>query len=129
LWRTLDSGTEGRPVWLGSVTFDRGSGVSRYTGQVTHHIAPDLDAERDSLVNDLTGAGMVTTLYKVSGIGPTLNGHNGEGDPYYTDGEIKMAALVAGGRTRSEPATAVPSPPLGALKDTIWKRVMRALSR
>jgi hypothetical protein len=128
-WKTLDSGSEGRPVWLGSVTFDRGSGVSRYTGQVTHHIAPDLDAERDSLVDDLTGAGMVTTLYQVSGTGPTLSGRNGEGDPYFTDGEIKTAMLVAGGRTRSEPATVLPSPPLVALKDTIWKGASSALGQ
>ena len=25
---------------LGSATFDRGVGLSRYTGQITHHIAP-----------------------------------------------------------------------------------------
>ena len=126
-WKTLDSGTEGRPVWLGSVTFDRGSGMSRYTGQITHHIAPDLDAERNRLLADLTAAGMVTTLYQVSGIGPTLNGRNGEGDPYYTDGAIRMAVLVVGGQRRTEPATTLPTPPLVALKDTIWKRAAEAI--
>ena len=39
-WKTLDSGSEGRPLWLGSVTFDRSSGLSRYTGQINHHITP-----------------------------------------------------------------------------------------
>src|SRR5829696_1584520 len=39
-WKTLDSGSEGRPLWLGSVTFDRSSGLSRYTRQITHHITP-----------------------------------------------------------------------------------------
>lgn len=125
-WRTLDSGSEGRPVWLGSVTFDRGSGVSRYTGQVTHHIAPDLDAERDGIVDDLTRAGMVNTTYQVFGIGPTLRGRNGEGDPYYTDGEIRMAVLVEGGQARTEAPIAYPSPPLAALKNTIWKRAASA---
>jgi hypothetical protein len=48
-WQVLDKGTDGRPVWLGSVTFDRGVGLSHDTGQVTHHIAPDIDAERDGL--------------------------------------------------------------------------------
>ena len=85
------------------MTFDRGSGVSHYTGQITHHIAPDLDAERNRLLADLTAAGMVTTLYQVSGIGPTLNGRNGGGDLYYTDGEIRMAVLAVGGQPRTEP--------------------------
>ena len=56
-WQVLDKGTDGRPVWLCSVTFDRGVGLSRYTGQVTHHIGPDIDAERDLLMRDLRDAG------------------------------------------------------------------------
>ena len=48
-WLALDQGDAGLPVWLGSATFDRSVGVSHYTGQVTHHIAPDIDAERDLL--------------------------------------------------------------------------------
>ena len=47
LWLVLETGTDGRPVWLGSITFDRGVGLSHDTGQVTHHIGPDIDAERD----------------------------------------------------------------------------------
>ena len=81
---------EGRSVWLGSVTLDRGVGFSRYTGQITHHIAP---AERQFMIGELTGAGLASTLYTVSGIGPTLDGRNGEGDWYYTDGEIEIRSL------------------------------------
>jgi len=44
LWKTLEKGAEQRPVWLGSATFDRSVGISHYTGQITHHIAPDIDA-------------------------------------------------------------------------------------
>ena len=58
-WQVLEKGTDGRPVWLGAVTYDRGVGLSRYTGQVTHHIGPDIDAERDLLMRDLTAAGML----------------------------------------------------------------------
>ena len=87
---------EGRAVWLGAVTFDRGVGLSHDDGRVTHHIAPDIDAERDLLTADLRTAKVVETIYEVTGIGPTVDGHNGEGDPYYTDGEIKISVLVAG---------------------------------
>jgi hypothetical protein len=122
-WKVLENGQEDRPVWLGSVTFDRGVGVSRYTGQITHHIAPNIDAERDGLIGDLVRAGMVATHYQVSGIGPTLNGQNGEGDPYYTDGEIWMAVLVAAGEKRTQPPTELTSPALVTAKDGIWNAV------
>ena len=57
LWQVLEKGTDGRPVWLGSITFDRGVGLSHDTGQVTHHIGPDIDAERDLLMHDLRDGG------------------------------------------------------------------------
>ena len=34
-WKVLDQGQEKRPVWLGDATFDRGVGVSHYTGAIT----------------------------------------------------------------------------------------------
>jgi hypothetical protein len=119
-WLALEKGTDGRPVWLGAVTYDRGVGFSRYTGQVTHHIGPDIDAERDLLMRDLTEAGMIDALFQISGIGPTLFGRNGGGDPYYTDGEIDVGSLVIGGVKRTEPPSTLPPPPLIALKDQIW---------
>src|ERR1700755_1338573 len=59
LWQVLEKGASGRPVWLGSITFDRGVGLSHDTGQVTHHIGPNIDAERRLLMEDLGGAGVV----------------------------------------------------------------------
>ncbi|MGO8656156.1 LssY C-terminal domain-containing protein, partial [Rhizobium ruizarguesonis] len=44
LWQTATVGADGQPLWLGSASFDRGVGVSHDTGQITHHIGPDLDA-------------------------------------------------------------------------------------
>ena len=129
LWLVLEKGEEGRPVWLGATTFDRGVGLSRYTGQVTHHIAADIDAERDLLVADLNRAGMVTAIYQVTGVGPTLNGRNGEGDLYYTDGEIRIARLVVDGHKATAPAVMLDSPPLVAWKDALWRNVSRAVGR
>jgi hypothetical protein len=120
LWLVLEKGTDGRPVWLGSVSFDRGVGLSHETGQVTHHIGPDIDAERNLLMRDLREAGMVQTLFQISGTGPTLLGRNGEGDPYYTDGEIDVASLVVDGVKRAETPEILPPPPLIVLKDQIW---------
>src|SRR5450631_2687575 len=128
MWLVLETGMDGRPVWFGSITFDRGVGLSHDTGQVTHHIGPDIDAERDLLMQDLREAGMVQTLFQISGTGPTLLGRNGEGDPYYTDGEIDMASLVVDGVRRTEPPEILPPPPLIALKDRIWHGVRNAVT-
>lgn len=129
LWRVLERGAEGRPVWLGSATFDRGIGLSHYTGQVTHHIAPDIDAERDLVVADLTKAQMVEATYSVSGVGPTFNGRNGEGDLYQTDGEIQFARLVADGRKRAAPPDVLSAPPWIDMKDAIWHGVANAFGQ
>lgn len=106
LWQVSDHGRDGRPVWLASATFDRGVGFSRYTGQITHHIGADVDAERDFVVNDLMQAKTVMQVYDVTGSGPTFYGRNGEGDPYFTDGEVKVAVLA-------------PDPGAGAVKAPI----------
>jgi len=123
LWLVLEKGTDGRPVWLGSITFDRGVGFSHDTGQVTHHIGPNIDAERDLLMHDLRAAGMVEVFFQISGIGPTLIAWNGEGDPYHTDGEIDVARLVSDGIKRTEPPTTLRPPELIALKDQVWHGV------
>jgi hypothetical protein len=128
-WKVLESGEEKRPVWLGAATEDRGVGVSTYTGAVTHHINADLDAERALLAADLEAAGMVEAKYQVTGIGPTIAGRNGEGDPYYTDGEIWVLRLVEACRKREGPAVTIPSPPATELKDQIWRAIAKAVAQ
>ncbi len=55
--RPLKQVRDGAPLWLGSASFDKGVGLSHDTGQITHHIGPDVDAERDNLIADLEKAG------------------------------------------------------------------------
>jgi hypothetical protein len=124
LWHVLDIGLEGRPIWLGASTYDRAVGLSHYTGQVTHHIAPQIDKERDFLAAELKNAGMVKALYTVTGTGPTLFGHNGEGDLYQTDGEIWIVQLVVKGNKRTEPPLILDPPTLVQAKNTIWNALM-----
>lgn len=127
LWKVLESGTDGGPVWLGSATFDSGVTLSRDTGQVTHRIAANIDEERDRLIAELNDAHMVRSIYQMKGIGPTLNGRNGEGDPYYTDGEIWVARLVSGGKEAEKPAEMLPAPVLIQIKDTAFSWGSRAV--
>lgn len=92
-WQTKKSDSEGRPIWLGSASFDRGVGLSHDTGQITHHIGPDVDAERDLVIGDLTKAGEISSSYEIPGVGNTKDGRNGGGDPYYTDGKALIGKL------------------------------------
>ena len=126
-WQVLSKGEEGRSVWLGAATFDRDVGFNRFNGQVTHHIGADIDAERDLLVDALKGAKVVEAVYEVTGIGPTLDGVNGEGDPYHTDGEIKIARVVEGWRSRVETPLELTNPPVIDLKNLIWGNAVDAL--
>jgi len=126
-WEVLKQGDENRPVWLGSATFDRDVGLSRYTGQVTHHIAPDIDAERDGLTNDLENSKVVEAVYEVSGVGPTFIGRNGEGDRYFTDGEVKISRLVSGCNRTADTVIELKNPPLVDLKNETWKAIARLL--
>jgi LssY-like putative type I secretion system component LssY len=120
LWLVLAKGSDAAPVWLGSATYDSGVTLSRDTGQVTHKIAPNVDAERDRLMDDLNKAQVVARIYQVKGIGPTLNGRNGEGDPYYTDGEIWLARLVRRGEKATTIAEKEQPPQLILIKDAVF---------
>jgi hypothetical protein len=97
-WRAEPLDADGRPLWIGDATFDRSAGISHLTGQITHHIAPDIDAERDQLMADLVAAGHLADRYRWPGIGATLDGRNAAGDHYYTDGVIEVGILKASPR-------------------------------
>lgn len=93
-WRAEKVDEDGRPLWFGAGTFDTKVGFSHTTGQVTHHISADVDQERDKLMNDLTQASQVATVYWVDGFHEKLEGKNGGGDPYHTDGWLAVGVTV-----------------------------------
>lgn len=91
-WRS-DQVIDGRPVWFGAVTFDTKAGFSHRTGQITHHIGPDIDSERDELMAGLNRRHLLAKIYQIRGIGPTRKGKNGGGDRYFTDGMVAVGVL------------------------------------
>jgi hypothetical protein len=127
LWVILDEGVEQRPLWLGSATFDRSVGISRYTGQITHHIAPDIDAERDLAITELSRVGVLFEIYQVSGVGPTIGGRNGGGDPYFTDGEITVGVIRADAAPSDALPKKSPNPAHIELTTTLWSMMRRLL--
>jgi hypothetical protein len=80
-------------LWIGAATFDRTMGLSRFTGELMHHIDPDVDAERETLLADLACAGRVSARDYQEGAQGAVRGKNGGGDPYFTDGRIAVARL------------------------------------
>ena len=82
----------GNDHWLAAASFDRGVGLSLFTLQITHHIGPDVDQERDAVGAVLVNNGWAYTGLVKSGV---LGGRwlrNGGGDRYRTDGAIKIFA-------------------------------------
>jgi hypothetical protein len=91
-WQTTAE-EAGRPVWVGSAVFDKRVGFSHTTGQITHHTAPDVDAERDMLFRDLDQAGQLAEQYVVPDFHKVHEGRNGGGDPWRTDGSLYMGMI------------------------------------
>src|SRR3954447_12624121 len=87
-WKTENVDRDGRPIWIGSASYDERVGLSHTTGQITHHIAPDVDTERDRLFTDLESTGDVAEQYTIDRFHSELQGRNGGGDPWHTDGSL-----------------------------------------
>ena len=92
LWRT-ERIDENRDVWIGAAIYDMGVELSRTTGQVTHHIAPDIDVERDFLIHDLQKSGSLVELRWEDDFHENKSGRNGGGDPWHTDGRLAIVVL------------------------------------
>jgi hypothetical protein len=92
-WKWDQLSPEGRPVWFGAATYDERVGLSHTTAEITHHIAADIDTERDHVIGTLEQTGVLATVYLVEGFQKALEGHNGGGDPWHTDGNLSVAVL------------------------------------
>ncbi len=119
-WLSPELGQGDRPMWIGSATFDKSVGFSHRTGQVTHHIAADVDAERDKLFDDLQRAKELIRLYQVTGIGLTVNGRNGGGDWFYTDGEMTIGVISERNRLVTAQPTMEENPKPVEWKNRVW---------
>jgi hypothetical protein len=92
-WKTEKTYGDGRPIWIGSASFDERVGLSHTTGQITHHISGDVDAERDHLFDNLEATGKLMDQYSVDDFHTQREGRNGGGDRWHTDGRLLVGAL------------------------------------
>lgn len=129
LWQAQDFSTDSRrPLWLGSATFDSRVELSHYIGQITHHINANIDQERDRLIQSLEQVHQVSSLYQVTGIGATLQGYNGDGDRYYTDGELTVGVLAIHNAAQPASPSQPSNPAPVAIKNRAWS-LLRHLFR
>jgi hypothetical protein len=91
-WR-MRSEPSGRTLWVGAATFDLYVGVSHFTGEVMHHIDPDVDAERDKVLADLSHTGRLGEVRTVAEFRPSGPGQNCAGDMYRSDGQLVIGTL------------------------------------
>lgn len=86
-WQTGIVTPDGDAIFVGAASFDDGIDWG-----VTHHIAPDVDAERDYLGQDLRQTGLVVSDSKFQAAKPGI-GQNFNGDPWFTDGDAIILTL------------------------------------
>jgi hypothetical protein len=95
-WRSEQLDDDGRPLWLGAATLDKGVGLSHTEGEITHHISSDIDDERDKVINDLKLAGAIVRVYWIDDFRQPPQGKNGGGDRWQTDGRMEVGVMGTG---------------------------------
>ena len=92
-WRAPKAHASGAPLWIGSASFDRSVGLSHTTGQITHHIAADIDTERNHVIASLNATGKLADIVPVENFHTVREGRNGGGDPWRTDGTLVLGVI------------------------------------
>jgi len=92
-WRSAEVDAQGEPLWLGAATYDERVELSREAGGVTHKISADIDRERNKLLVDTHGRGVLDGYYFVDRFHHHREGRNGGGDPYFTDGRLAVGVI------------------------------------
>jgi len=94
-WESDKHGSDGRPIWVGAAIFDKRVGLSRTTAEFTHLTDANVDAERDVLFKDLEQTGELAEVIVVEGFHKVLEGRNGQGNRWYTDGNLYEGVIAA----------------------------------
>jgi hypothetical protein len=94
----------GRRVWVGQVSRDIGVRLTdKAWNLTTHKIGPDVDFDRNYLLQDLLLSGFVERYGYVDGVGAAsmeAPRTNLTGDPYFTDGQ--RLVIVLGSKAKAQ---------------------------
>ncbi|MHB1022005.1 MAG: LssY C-terminal domain-containing protein [Acidobacteriaceae bacterium] len=92
VWKT-DEIIDGKPLWVGSSTHDNGFETDQRNGNVTHHIDPDIDQERDFILHSFDAAGNFSSAAYVLPANPFSSGKTATGGSFHSDGRILVMEL------------------------------------
>lgn len=87
LWKT-ETLTSAQNIWVGQASYDSGIELSATNHFPTHHIAPTVDWERNSVGADLQRTGLVKAEVAAAFADPIFYARNGSGDFYESDGDV-----------------------------------------
>lgn len=93
-WDTGAKSADGRTVWVGGATRDIKVEISKVTHLPTHKISPDVDAERENVLDCLDRSGWVIAEGWEANFGKPTEQRNSLGDVYFTDGRRVVLSLA-----------------------------------
>lgn len=94
VWETPMKDRLGRPFWAIAATKDVAVKWNYKELAPTHQISPDIDAERQVVVDDFRESGQIKARYQVQSLPQGYKGINGGGDEFFTDGRVEVLELV-----------------------------------
>jgi undecaprenyl-diphosphatase len=80
---------DGKPVWVGTASFDDRLEIGSALPFPTHHIAPAIDMERDLVVRELLATKLAVQALRIQLVPPEA-GTNAAGDKFFTDGKADL---------------------------------------
>ena len=92
VWKSTET-VDGKPLWVGSATHDNGFEKDQRNGNVTHHIDPNIDTERDFIEQSFAAAGVITGAAYVTPANPLKTALTATGGNFHSDGRIVVMAL------------------------------------
>jgi LssY C-terminus len=92
IWLT-DKTVGRKPLWVGSSTHDVGFEKDQRNGGVTHKIDPQIDKERDFLLDSFDAAGVFSSAAYVTPANPLTTARTATGGSFFSDGRIVVMAL------------------------------------
>jgi hypothetical protein len=92
VWKSAET-VGGQELWVGSATHDNGFEKDQRNGNVTHHIDPNIDAERDFIEQSFSAAGVVAGAAYVTPSNPLKTALTATGGSFHSDGRIVVMQL------------------------------------
>ena len=92
VWKT-EKMVGGRPLWVGSATHDIGFEKDQRNGGVTHKIDPEVDKERDYLLQSFDATGAFSSAAYVTPANALQEARTATGGSFHSDGRIVVMDL------------------------------------